>query len=79
MTELNKPISRRTLETVRDRGRIRQLVVTLYPNGLIGIRPAGTRQEETTTIESVWSLATKQRVARERVEKKAKRKSKNGV
>lgn len=74
MTPLDKPVSRKSYTVVRDRGKVRELVVTLYPNGTLGLRPLKTRQEEVLTLESCYSLAVKQRVARERAEKLAKKK-----
>ena len=76
MTPLNSPVTRKTNVTVRDRGTLRQLVTVLYPNGTIGLRPLGTRQMEITTLDSVYSLAVKQRVAKERAEKKTAKKRK---
>lgn len=76
MTPLDKPVSRKSNAIVRDRGVFRQLVVTLYPTGVLGLRPAKTRQEERVTLESCYSLAVKQRVAKERAEKLAKKKGK---
>lgn len=70
MTNLTKPVIRKTNSAVRDRGKIRNLVVTIFPNGTIGLRPERTRQLEVVTLESVYSLAIKQRVAREHAEKK---------
>ena len=75
MTDLRKPVSRRTENTVRDAGRPRRLVVTLYPGDVIGLRPEKTRREERTTLAAVYDLAVKQRVALERREKKATRKA----
>lgn len=74
MTRLNKPISRETSELVRARGP-RPLIVTLYPGDQIGLRPKGTRTEERTTLSAVYSLAIKQRIARERAEKLKTRKA----
>jgi len=73
-TPLHKPIRRRSNENVRCAGKPRALVVSLYPNGLIGIRPAGTRREETTSIEATYHRAIKERVLREATERKAARK-----
>ena len=73
MTDLTKPVKRRTMTCVRDRGKSRRLVVTVYPNGTLGLRPEKTRHEEIITVDSCWSLAVKQRVAKEKAEKKAKR------
>mgnify|MGYP001577341591 CR=1 FL=1 len=74
MTDTTKPVKRRTIATVRDQGRTRRLIATLYPSGLLGLRPERCRREETITLESAWSLAVKQRIARERAEKKATKK-----
>lgn len=73
MTALTKPITRRTENEVRDGTKRRPLVITLYPGGIIGLRPSKTRREELLTVEAAYSLAIKQRVAKERAEKKAKK------
>ncbi len=76
MTPLDKPVSRKSYAIVRDRGVLRELVVTLYPTGVLGLRPAKTRQEERVTLEACFSLAIKQRVAKEHAEKLSKKKKK---
>lgn len=74
-TKLEKQVSRVSKETIRDGSKWRNLVVTLYPNGMIGIRPQGTRREEVTTLEGVYHNAVKARVAAVRASKlKAKKK-----
>ena len=75
MTPLNKPVTRKTNSTVRDRGVVRNLVVTIFPNGAVGLRPERTQQTEIVTLDSIYALAIKQRVARERAEKLAKKKA----
>lgn len=75
MTPLKKPVKRRSEAFVRDRGKFRPLVVTLYPNDTIGLRLAGSRKEEVTALTSVYHLAVKQRVAKEMAEKREKRKN----
>lgn len=75
MTPLDKPVSRKSYTVVRDRGRVRELVVTLYPNGTLGLRPLKTRQEEVLTLESCYHLAVRQRVAKEQAEKKERKRS----
>jgi hypothetical protein len=69
-TALHKSVCRRTETTVRDGAKRRRLVVTIYPSGMFGLRPEKTRREETIDFESVYSMAVKQRVAFERVQKK---------
>ena len=74
MTALTRAISRRSESTVRDRGHAKRLVVTLYPSGMLGLRPERSRREETITLEACYALAIRQRVASERREKKARKK-----
>lgn len=74
MTSLTKPVTRRSSLCVRECGKWREMVVTLFPNDTIGLRPAGTHRQEIVTLASVYSLAVKQRVAAERADKKARRK-----
>ena len=76
MTNLDKPVTRKSHVIVRDRGKVRQLVVTINPNGTLGLRPLGTRKAEIITLDSCYSLAVKQRVAKERAEKAAQKKAK---
>jgi hypothetical protein len=72
MTDLNRPIRRRTASTCRERGRLRRIVATLYPSGVLGLRPERCRREETITLESCYSIAVKQRVAAERAARRKK-------
>lgn len=83
MTPLNKPIRRVSdMSVVRDCGKTRRLVVSLYPNGLVGIRPEKTRREEYVTLEAVYGYAIKARVAKQQAERRKakaeKRKKANG-
>lgn len=52
----------------RDGGKEKALVVTFYPEGTIGLRPAGTRKdrEEIINAVSAYETAIRQRVASER-------------
>jgi hypothetical protein len=70
MTPLAKPITRRSEERVREAGKSRRIVVTLYPNGLIGLRPERTRREETVPIDVIYLKAVKARVLAERAAKR---------
>ncbi len=76
MTDLNKPVRRRTSTSVRDGGRPRRIVVTLYPGDYLGLRQEGTRREETIALEAIYSAAVKARVLRERAEKRAAKRAK---
>jgi hypothetical protein len=72
MTPLRKPVRRRAAQCVRDAGHWREIVVTLYPSGLIGLRPAGTRREETLSIEAAYYGALKSRVLMEQIARRAR-------
>ncbi len=79
MTDLDKPVKRRSGFSVRDAGKMRRLVVTLYPHGFIGLRPEKTRREETIGLHAAYDAAVKMRVARERAERAAARKARRPV
>jgi hypothetical protein len=66
------PARARSDATIRDRGKLRPLVVTLYPNGMIGLRPLGLRREETLDVDTAWQFAVRVRVASERAERRKK-------
>jgi len=73
MTPLTRKITRRSHETYRDRSKLRRIVVTLYPTGVIGLRLERTRAEETLSLPLAYETAVRARVAYERA-RKAKRK-----
>ena len=73
MTDLNKPVRRRTQQSVRDGHRPRRIVVTLHPSGMLGLRLERSRREETILLEWCYFAAIKARVAQERAEKKGKK------
>lgn len=75
VTRASKPVSRVTSAVIRDGGKRRELVLTIYPNGMIGLRPKGTRREETANAEGVWFQALRARVASELAAKKLARKN----
>lgn len=70
MTDLSKPVRRRTHQTVRDGRKPRRLVVTLHPSGILGLRLERSRREETIPLEFCYFAAVKSRVLRERAEKR---------
>ena len=74
LTALTKPVTRRTENEIRYGSKRRPLVITLYPGGTIGLRPSKTRREELLSVEAAYALAIKQRVAKEKTEKKARKK-----
>lgn len=70
MTPSTKPVTRLTNAVIRDKG-LRQIVATLHGSVLI-LRGKGLRREETLDLSACYSAAVKQRVARERAEKRRK-------
>lgn len=73
MTPSTNPTSRLSSAYIRDRG-MRAIVVTIH-GSLIELRAKGLRQRETLDIASMYSYAVKGRLAREKAERKAKRKA----
>jgi hypothetical protein len=73
VTPANKPVTRLSTAYVRERG-MRPLVATLHGSLLI-LRAKGLRSAETLDLASLYFMAVRQRVIRERAEKKAARKA----
>lgn len=72
-SSVTSPVTRETCAYVRDRG-LRAVLVTVS-GGLIELRAKGLRTRECVDVASIYYAAVKQRVARERAEKKAARKA----
>jgi hypothetical protein len=70
-------VTRETGAYVRERG-MRPLIATLH-GSLLLLRPKGLHSEEVLDLGAAWSLAVKQRVARERAEKVAARKARRSA
>jgi hypothetical protein len=70
-------VTRETGAYVRERG-MRPLIATLH-GSLLLLRPKGLHSEEVLDLGAAWSLAVKQRVARERAEKVAARKARRAA
>lgn len=77
-TQLKKSVKRKTNGHIRNGGRPRQLIVTLYTSDVIGIREQGRRQEEFISIESAYFYAIRNRMAVERMDKAKAKKAKRG-
>jgi hypothetical protein len=65
-------VTRRTTATVYSRGS-RPVIVTIYPDGIIGLRLSKHRREEYASASDLYRQAVTSRV---RAERDAKRKSK---
>jgi hypothetical protein len=75
MTPLTRKVVRRSSETYRDRSRMRRIVITLYPTGVIGLRLEKTRQEETLSLAAAYEMAVRSGVAFERAQRSKKRRT----
>lgn len=51
---------------VRERGRLKCLVVSLLPNGVLTLRVERSRRKEQVLLSHCYALAVRQRVAAER-------------
>lgn len=78
-TVLNKPIKRKSHQSRREVGKLRAIIVTLYPAGFIGLRLEGTRREETIPIEAAYERAVKMRLAAEQTERLKRKAEKAGI
>lgn len=77
MTKLAKPV-RRSIDAVERRG----LVVTLYPNATIGLRPCRTRREHVVSLSRVYRLACEQTAEADRqarINKRAEARAAKGL
>ena len=71
MTDLSKPVRRVARGVVQTHGLRPDVVVTLYPGGVLGIRELKRRKEWTIPLEAVLTLAIRKEADRVRLEKKA--------
>jgi hypothetical protein len=78
-TQLKKHVKRISNEARYENGKLRRVIVTLYPAGHIGLRLEGTRREETMPIMAAWERAVKMRLAMEAHAKLQKKAEKAGV
>ena len=73
-TQLKKAVHRETETTVRDKGARRELVLSLLPGDLIGVRLKGTRTTYTIDSVAAYHFAVKIQVAYDkRMKAKAKK------
>lgn len=69
MTPLSRPVARKS--SGMHRGR--QLVVTLYPGDVIGVRHLRTRREYHLSLAAVYDMAVKATVLRERAQREKRK------
>jgi len=76
MTTLHKPVKRSVQLIPKGGGSRLEVVVTLYPGGVIGLRDKGRRKEYTLPLSTVYYLAAEAEARRIMAERKAARKEK---
>lgn len=69
MTPLKKAVTRRSEELYRDRSKYRRIVVSLHPDGFIGLRLEKCRKMETISLRAAYEAAISARVRFERAQK----------
>jgi len=74
MTNLTKPVTRRTLTDSPER-HPRKIVVTLYPGGSIGLREAGRRTTFEIPLTTLYKYGARLEADRKRTERLAKKKA----
>jgi hypothetical protein len=77
MTDLTKPVTRKTAATSHEKGKTRRILFVLIPPAKVGLRLEGTRQTYTLDAEAAYSIAVKMHL--NDVEKRAKQIAKGGV
>ncbi len=73
MTDLRKPVRRRTVSTVRDGSTRRCIVASLEPGDILTLRLAGKRRVEVIPLTSCYFAAVRLRVAFEKAQKRKKK------
>lgn len=75
MTPLKKTVIRKTTGTIREGGKVRQIVVELTPPHLIVFRAMGCKRRYALPVEACYVMAVRALVLAEKTEKqKIKRK-----
>ncbi len=77
MTTLNKPVARRAVTRPAAYGVRAELVISLHPGGIIGIREVGRRSKSEVCFEAsgLYVEGVRRRIAKERADKRKARKA----
>jgi hypothetical protein len=78
MTSLNKPIARKAVTRPAAHGVRAELVISLHPGGIVGIREVGRRSKSEVCFDaaSLYVEGVRRRIATERAEKRKQRRRK---
>jgi len=66
MTTAKSKVTRQVRGTVKEAGKDREVIVTVYPSGVLGFRAKGCRREYQLTAECCYVMAVKAHVAEEK-------------
>jgi len=66
MTSLKKVVERASYGTVRESGKVRQIIIRIIPPNVVGFRAKGCRREYQLTMESCYLMAVRASVESER-------------
>jgi hypothetical protein len=72
MTHLTKPVCRESPAWVRDRSKVRPLIVALTVSGVV-LRAKGTRKRFTVPFEQLWAIGARNAAEELRAQRKARR------
>ena len=77
MTTLNKPVARRAVTRPAAYGVRAELVISIHPGGIIGIREVGRRSKSEVCFEAaeLYVDGVRRRIAKERADKRKARKA----
>lgn len=78
MTNLNRTVSRVSDRVTFDAGKMREIVITMKPPGLVGFRAKGCRKTYWLTAEVCYDIAVKQEVLETKKQKRLERKLNRG-
>lgn len=74
-TQLTKKVSRKSGVAQFSRGKLRRVIVTLYPNDVIGFRLEKTSKEELLPLGAAYVYAARLRVANEKRQREMAKKA----
>ncbi len=72
-TPLKKPVHRESAATIREAGKLRQIIISMEPPHLLGFRAKGCRKTYYLTAQACYMLAVKADVLSKSKQRKSKR------
>lgn len=77
MTQLNKPVTRKAVTRPAAYGVRAELIISLHPGGIIGIRESGRRSKSEVCFDAaeLYVEGVRRRITKEKAEKRKARKA----